>query len=144
MRQFNSPYAYGPGDPINGVDPNGMIFEYDDSKESFQGLLSYVDCALNCASENRDNALAIRNSETVFRFVPLPAGVPAAARGTFDPNNMTFGVGPRGFTPERFSHEIQHAYDWDILGVRWGQSAPLSLEAKGLSAGFREVEKPIR
>lgn len=30
-RQFASPYAYGPWDPVNGTDPNGAIFGIDDA-----------------------------------------------------------------------------------------------------------------
>jgi RHS repeat-associated protein len=29
-RQFASPYAYGPWDPVNGTDPNGAVFGIDD------------------------------------------------------------------------------------------------------------------
>jgi hypothetical protein len=31
VRQFANPYAYGPWDPVNGTDPNGTFFGFDDA-----------------------------------------------------------------------------------------------------------------
>ncbi|RIL02171.1 MAG: hypothetical protein DCC71_16790 [Proteobacteria bacterium] len=51
MRQYASPYAYGPGDPVNGIDPDGQLFGF--LGKVFKGLKNL----LGAASDAIDRAL---------------------------------------------------------------------------------------
>jgi RHS repeat-associated protein len=67
--QFASPYAYGPGDPVNGTDPTGALFGIDDAVLITLAIVIGVSTAFAAAQA------------AVFGGNPVKAGLTAAGMG---------------------------------------------------------------
>lgn len=114
-QQFFNAYGYGPGNPINGTDPTGSVWDYENM--TLEELQMHESFLQNASGEAFSNYLAIHDAPEIFGH-------------SMDPNlpgNMAFlyhdipqvmqSINYRSINdlnPSFLAHEITHAYDFVI------------------------------
>ncbi len=76
-RQYASPYAYGPGDPINGTDPDGRLFGIDDA------IIAVVIIVLSAIAAGVDAYRATGNWGDALKAAGMSIGMSIVSMGVF-------------------------------------------------------------
>ena len=116
--QFFNAYGYGPGNPINGTDPTGMVWDYENM--TLEELGSHRAFLENASGEALTNYLSIHDAPEIFRHIEMP-NLPGEMAFVYQstPNYIQY-IAYRSiadFQPHRLAHEVTHANDFVVRGL---------------------------
>jgi len=147
LRPWESPYSFFGNNPVNRIDPTGMIWELsgltDEQREIWQQKIEYMtqNSPLFSAMYNQ-----LSNSETTY-FVNVGPTIFVPGSGSADgqfnsrTNTITFSSEATMVSPSVLSEEMFHAFQQDNIANYAGSIFNREFEAKvavtaiGLEAG---------